>query len=135
MWHDIFQFYADAISVATICSGRRSIGRAPCGHTATIHGASDDLDGALPFDPSRHGVCRHTIRTEPANTGNGRHRWLALSGPAPLPEPTAHDSRSKRSSQPHTTSAVALLALPAVSSISGQVMHQRHSPPLASDGS
>jgi lipoprotein NlpI len=34
----------------------------------------------------------------------------------------------------HVTSAVALLALPAVSSISGQVMHPRHSPPLASDG-
>ena len=44
----------------------------------------------------------------------------------------AHDSRSKRSSQPHATSGVALLALPAVSSNSGQVMHHpRHSPPLA----
>src|SRR5262245_32836510 len=30
----------------------------------------DDPDGARPVDPSRHGVCRHAIRTEPANPCN-----------------------------------------------------------------
>jgi hypothetical protein len=48
----------------------------------------DDPDGARPVDPSRHGVCRHPIRTEPANTRNRRHRWLALR--------TRHPSRNRR---------------------------------------
>jgi ABC transporter substrate binding protein len=48
----------------------------------------DDPDGTRPVDPSRHGVCRHPIRTEPATTRNRRHRWLALR--------TRHPSRNRR---------------------------------------
>jgi multimeric flavodoxin WrbA len=33
---------------------------------------------ARSVDPSRHGVCRHAIRTEPAITCNRRDRWFAL---------------------------------------------------------
>ena len=47
--------------------------------TATIPGpGDDDPDGAGPIDPSRHGVCRHPIRTEPAIARNRRHRRLTL---------------------------------------------------------
>src|SRR6478672_3753363 len=46
---------------------------------------------------------------------------------APWPEPTARGSRSKQSSQPHATSAVALLASRAVSKTSEKVVRQRHS--------
>ena len=58
--------------------------------TASILGGAgdDDPDGARPVDPSRHGVCRHPIRTEPANTRNGWHRWLALR--------TRYPSRNRR---------------------------------------
>ena len=58
--------------------------------TATIHGGSgdNDPDGARPVDPSRHGVCRHAIRTEPANPSNRRHWWLALR--------TRHPGRNRR---------------------------------------
>ena len=45
--------------------------------TGTIHGGQETTI-LTALAPSRHGVCRHTVRTEPANTGNGRHRWLAL---------------------------------------------------------
>ena len=79
----------------------------------------DDPDGARPVDPSRHGVCRHPIRTEPATTRNRRHRWLALRTRHPSRNRTARGSRWNQSSQPHATSAVALLAWRAVSRTSG----------------
>src|SRR5262245_44116045 len=48
----------------------------------------DDPDGARSIDPSWHGVCRHPIRTEPANPCNRRHRRLALW--------TQHPRRNRR---------------------------------------
>src|SRR6266511_3608356 len=58
--------------------------------TASIHGGQETtiLTALVPLIPSRHGVCRHPIRTEPATTRNRRHRWLALR--------TRHPSRNRR---------------------------------------
>jgi hypothetical protein len=47
--------------------------------TATIHGGQETtILTARPFDPPRHGVRWHPIRTEPANPRNRRNWWFAL---------------------------------------------------------
>src|SRR5262245_6175393 len=55
--------------------------------TATIHGGQETtiLTALVPLI---HGVCRHAIRTEPADPRNRRHRWLALR--------TRYPSRTRR---------------------------------------